>query len=139
MSILFNEQLANWIDSKINYRTLQSFRFDSIDPRFLQGKALHSFENLARLVGCSSALFRTFSHSIPRHLTFLHMFFNSIDDLASLLDFNAQQLRSLGIGIRCNPNSIAQFSSLFEKYQWKKLIQFNLNLQGRKSFHFESR
>jgi hypothetical protein len=126
-SILYNEQLSEWIHSKIDYQNLRLFRFDQIDERFFHRE---SFDHLSHLVGYSSSLFRRLSNQIPIHLTFLHMFFNSIDDLICLINSNIQQLKSLGIGIKSNSNDINQFSSLFKNYQWKKLIQFNLNLQG---------
>jgi hypothetical protein len=135
-SILYNEELSKWIYSKIDYQNLRLFRFDQIDERFFHRKSIDSFENLSHLVGCSSTIFRRLSNQILMHLTFLHMFFNSIDDLICLLNFNFHQLKSVGIGIKCNLNDIDRFSSLLKNYQWKKLIQFNLNLQGKMIISF---
>jgi hypothetical protein len=58
------------------------------------------------------------------------MFFNSIDDLRYFIHPNSQQLKSLGIEIKFQQDNIDQFTSLLNTYQWKQLIQFNLNLQG---------
>ena len=137
-SIIYNEQLANWIHTKIDYNHLRLFRFDPVDKQFFPPESVHCFENLSHLVGYSSTIFQRLTSRIPVRLTFVHMFFNSIHDLICLLNRCAPQLKSLGIGIRCQPNEIDRFSSLFKAYQWNKLIQFNLNLQGRNiSFHIQ--
>ncbi|CAF0968773.1 unnamed protein product [Rotaria sordida] len=91
--------------------------------------ANYSFENLSRLIGCSTITFWKLFNIIPKYLTFLHMFFDSINDLNYFIYFNSNQLKSLGVGIQCQLNDIDIFCSLYNKYQWKRLIQFNLNLQ----------
>lgn len=74
--ILYNEELSQWIYSKILCRTkLTSFRFDQIDQRFLSKQSSDLFPNLSYLVGYSFERFRQFSSLIPKKLTLLHMFF----------------------------------------------------------------
>jgi len=129
-TISLNEIYSKWIDSIIDYDKLISFRFDNIDSLLFIKQSNSSFENLERLIGSSSILFRKLSKDKPRHLTCLHMFFNSIDDLRYFIHRNSQQLKSLGIEMKCQQDNIDQFTSLMNTYQWKQLIQFNLNLQG---------
>jgi len=114
----------------INFNNLVSFRFDSNSSFPLVDRNC-LFENLQYLVGCSSRYFREQFEKVPKHLIFLHMFFNSIDDVSYFIDSNVNQLKSLGIGFdfRYNYNYVL-FVSLIKTYQWKHLIQLNLNLQG---------
>ena len=136
-TILFNELSSQWISSRINYDNLHSFRFDSIDKLVFIKRSDCSFENLRRLIGCSSTLFRRLSKEIPKHLTCVQMVFTSIDDLNCFLNPNAEQLRSLGVVLKCPSDDIDQLCSLFDKYQWKELIEFNLNLEGKAKKFFQ--
>lgn len=113
----------------INFNNLISFRFDS-DCNITKLDSNCLFENLQYLVGCSSKYFRRTFKNVPNHLIFLHMFFNSIDDVSYFIDRNANQLKSLGIGLDNWYNNYERFSSLIKNYQWENLIQLNLNLQG---------
>ena len=111
----------------LDFNNLVSFRFDSISNlSSVDSNCL--FEHLQYLVGCSSAHFRHMFKNIPSRLIFLHMFFNSIDDVHSFIDPNANQLKSLGIGFSSIYVDATRVISLFENYQWNNLIQLNLNL-----------
>ena len=110
--------------SLINFDQLVSFRVDQLA---VSGSQI-SLPTLTRLVASSSAQFRLLSTAIPDRLSYLHMFFDSIDDLAVYLQFNHQHLRSLGVGLRCDWTEMIRLVDLFESFTWPELIEFNLNL-----------
>lgn len=113
----------------LDFNNLVSFRFDSISNlSSVDSNCL--FEHLQYLVGRSSAHFRRMFKNTPSRLIFLHMFFDSFDDLHSFIDSNVNQLKSLGIGFSSVHVDVTQVISLFENYQWNNLIQLNLNLPG---------
>ena len=119
----------------IDYNKLISLRLDQISFPLISKLQTFSFKSLSRLVVCSSKEFRKLSVRKPRHLTFLHMFFDSVKDLNYFLLPNAYQLKSLGVGIRFDANNIHQFASLFKHYPWTQLIQFNLNLTSKNKLY----
>ncbi|CAF5155866.1 unnamed protein product, partial [Rotaria sp. Silwood1] len=91
----------------------------------------YSFDALSHLVTSSSNDFQQLSKEIPTHLTYLHMYFNSPNDMDQFIRPNMYQLKSLGIGIQVNLNDINQFMLFCNDYQWSQLIQFNLNFNGK--------
>ncbi|CAF4951890.1 unnamed protein product, partial [Rotaria sp. Silwood1] len=135
-TIVIDELLISRLASIINYENLISIRFDQI--RFNNHLLLtkYSFKSLTHLVTSSSGEFRTLLQVIPIQLTFLHMYFDSINDIDEFIRPNMHKLRSLGIGIRCDSFYINQFILPFKNYQWTQLIQFNLNINGDVNLRF---
>ncbi|CAF4107923.1 unnamed protein product [Rotaria sp. Silwood2] len=130
-TIIIDQLFMSRLASIINYDDLISLRFDRIHLGDLYILSSYSFDSLSRLVTSSSNQFRQLSKEIPTHLTYLHMYFDSINDIDQFILPNMHQLKSLGVGIQCSLNDIHQFMFLFRNYQWTQLIQFNLNFNGK--------
>ncbi|CAF2836224.1 unnamed protein product [Rotaria sp. Silwood2] len=80
-TILIDELFLTRLSSIINYNTLISIRFDRIRLNNSNVSSKYSFDSLSHLVTSSSHEFRQLSNKIPSHLTYLHMFFDSIVDI----------------------------------------------------------
>lgn len=128
---LVDELLISKFSRIVHYNELIAIRFDRIC--FNTNSSLmikYSFDCLSHLVTTSSSEFLKLCQSIPTHLTYLHMFFDSRDDMVTFIHHNVYQLKSLGVGIQCKSIDLAQVMWFFENYQFPQLIQLNLNLNG---------
>ncbi|CAF1477016.1 unnamed protein product, partial [Rotaria sp. Silwood1] len=114
----------------INYNNLISIRINRIHISEHYTISKYSFNCLSHLVSCSSNQFRQISKEIPTHLTYLHMYFDSINDMDQFIRPNMNQLQSLGVGIQCSVNDINQFMLIFSNYQWNRLVQLDLNFNA---------
>ncbi|CAF2548295.1 unnamed protein product [Rotaria sp. Silwood2] len=130
-TIIVDELFMSRLALIINYNDLISIRFDRIHLSKLYTLSSYSFHSLSHLVTSSSNQFRQLSKEIPTHLTYLHMYFDSTNDIDQFIRPNMHQLQSLGIEIQCSLNDINQLMLLFNDYQWIQLIQFNLNFNGK--------
>jgi len=94
--------------------------------------ALHwkfdSYRSLKKLYTSIKNLFKSYymyeyfiSKIIQRYLTCLHMFFNSFDDLYYLIHPNVQQLKSVGINLKYQQDTIDQYSWLFNSHEISKV------------------
>ncbi|CAF3137608.1 unnamed protein product [Rotaria sp. Silwood2] len=130
-TIIVDELFMSRLALIINYNDLISIRFDRIHLSKLYTLSSYSFHSLSHLVTSSSNQFRQLSKEMPTHLTYLHMYFDSTNDIDQFIRPNMHQLQSLGIEIQCSLNDINQLMLLFNDYQWIQLIQFNLNFNGK--------
>ncbi|CAF4298357.1 unnamed protein product [Rotaria sp. Silwood2] len=130
-TIIVDELFMSRLALIINYNDLISIRFDRIHLSKLYTLSSYSFHSLSHLVTSSSNQFRQLSKEIPTHLTYLHMYFDSTNDIDQFIRPNMHQLQSLGIEIQCSLNDINQLMLIFNDYQWIQLIQFNLNFNGK--------
>ncbi|UJR11596.1 hypothetical protein I4U23_015778 [Adineta vaga] len=137
-TISYDEKLSKQLRSLINFDHLRSFRFDCPKNRYSTARYISLFKNVRHLIGYSSKTFQQLCSCIPRHLRFLHMFFDSIDDLRNLVHPNAHQLYSLGVGILCIKHEFHNLCLFFNNHQWTHLVQFNLNLQEIKNIRFQA-
>ncbi|CAF4496687.1 unnamed protein product [Rotaria sp. Silwood2] len=135
-TIIVDQLFMSRLTSIINYNDVISIRFDRIHHSDLYTISSYSFDSLSHLVTTSSNQFRQLSKEIPTHLTYLHMYFDSINDIDQFILPNMHQLKSLGVGIQCSLNDIHQFMFLFRNYQWTQLIQFNLNFNVEINLQF---
>ncbi|CAF0997300.1 unnamed protein product [Rotaria sordida] len=130
-TILIDQLFLTRLVSIIDLNKLVSIRFDRIYLNHFNTSSRYTFDSLKHLVLCSSRQFRLLSKQIPTHLTFLHIFSDSINVMDQFIRSNMRQLKSLGIGLHCDSNNIQQFTKAFSNYQWTHLIQFNLRLNGK--------
>ncbi|CAF4341794.1 unnamed protein product [Rotaria sp. Silwood2] len=130
-TIIIDQLFMSRLALIINYDDLISLRFDRIHLSDLYTLSSYSFNSLSQLVTSSNSQFRQLSKEIPTRLTYLHMYFDSFNDIYRFILPNMHQLKSLGVGIQCSLNDINQFMLLFRNYQWTQLIQFNLNFNGK--------
>ncbi|CAF5017053.1 unnamed protein product, partial [Rotaria sp. Silwood1] len=136
-TIIVDELFMSRLSSMINYNNLISIRFDRIHISKHDTLSKYSFDSLSHLVTSSSNDFQQLSKEIPSHLTCLHMYFNSPNDMDQFIRPNMYQLKSLGVGIQVNLNDINQFMLFFNDYQWSQLIQFNLNFNVEINMEFD--
>ncbi|CAF1191369.1 unnamed protein product [Rotaria sp. Silwood1] len=130
-TIIVDQLFMSRLALVINYNNLISIRFDRIHISKHYTVSKYSFDALSHLVTTSSNQFRQLSKEVPTHLTYLHMYFNSPNDMDEFIRPNMYQLKSLGVEIQCNLNDFNQFMLLFSNYQWSQLIEFNLNFNGK--------
>lgn len=123
-TIRFDDVTLHRIRSLVNFDQLVALRIDQLTVN----RTDFSFAALSRLVTSSSTQFRLLSSTIPAHLTHLHMFFDSIDELEVYLQYNHRHMRSLGIDLRCEWIEVSRLVDLLESFSWTELIEFNLNI-----------
>ncbi|CAF1210652.1 unnamed protein product [Rotaria sordida] len=136
-TIIVDQLFLSKLASIINYNKLISIRFDRIHLNNIILLSRYSFDSLLHLVVSSSNEFRQLSKEIPTHLIYLHMYFDSTNDMDQFIRPNMHQLKSLGVGIQCDINNIDQFMLFFSDYQLTQLIQFNLNFNVEINVQFD--
>ncbi|CAF4203810.1 unnamed protein product, partial [Adineta steineri] len=136
-TIVVDRSFLTRLTSTIDLNILLSIRFDRIHQTDIDLSDSYNFDSLTHLTLRSSNQYCSLSKWAPTHLTYLHMFFDSIVHMDILIRANMHQLKSLGIGIHCDSNNIQEFTNAFSNYQWTQLIQFNLNLSGNMNVSFE--
>ncbi|CAF2829687.1 unnamed protein product, partial [Rotaria sp. Silwood2] len=93
-TIIVDQLFMSRLTSIINYNDVISIRFDRIHHSDLYTISSYSFDSLSHLVTTSSNQFRQLSKEIPTHLTYLHMYFDSINDIDQFILPNMHQLKS---------------------------------------------